>query len=174
MSYKDDWPILIIVPSSARYQWLSESTQLLSPEIIPENEIVLFDKNKTYVTSDTKILIISYGLVDQLKGTILHEYKNNVIIVDECHYMKNINTNRTKVLIPLIHKSKRAILLSGTPALSRPLELFTQLHSLDPKNWADYKVYTCIYVYTTVTTTILLLFAFLLFYTTVHTKTANV
>ena len=65
--------------------------------------------------------------------------------------MKNINTNRTRALIPLIHKSKRAILLSGTPALSRPLELFTQLHSLDPKNWADYKVCVYICVYTTIT-----------------------
>ena len=29
----------------------------------------------------------------------------------------------------------------GTPALSRPIELFTQLHSLAPKDWPDEKVF---------------------------------
>eukprot|EP00959_Pyramimonas_sp_CCMP1952_P376311 7882238-Pyramimonas_sp.AAC.1 len=38
----------------------------------------------------------------------------------------------TQVVLPLIEKAKRAILLSGTPALSRPLELHTQLKSLRP------------------------------------------
>lgn len=65
----------------------------------------------------------------------------NVIIADESHYMKNSKAKRTKVLVPLIQRSRRAILLSGTPALSRPIELFTQLNALDASIWNDEKSY---------------------------------
>lgn len=44
---------------------------------------------------------------------------------------------RTKALLPLLKSAKRAILLSGTPALSRPFEVFWQLHALNPDQWAD-------------------------------------
>lgn len=40
---------------------------------------------------------------------------------------------RTKFAKPLVEKAQRAILLSGTPALSNPAELLTQLQALLPK-----------------------------------------
>jgi len=40
---------------------------------------------------------------------------------------------RTKCIVPLLKQAKRAILLSGTPALNRPEELYTQIHALHPK-----------------------------------------
>lgn len=40
---------------------------------------------------------------------------------------------RTQRALSLIEQADRAILLSGTPALSRPTELFTQLKSLLPR-----------------------------------------
>lgn len=55
--------------------------------------------------------------------------------------MKNNHAMRTKVLVPLIQRAKRAFLLSGTPALSRPLELYTQLHALQPGLWGDEKAF---------------------------------
>jgi len=62
----------------------------------------------------------------------------NVIICDECHYLKNGKAQRTKTLLPLIKAADRAILLTGTPALSRPIEVFWQLHALDPEQWPEY------------------------------------
>jgi len=38
----------------------------------------------------------------------------------------------------MIQKAKRGILLSGTPALSRPMELFPQLHALHPNLFKNY------------------------------------
>lgn len=40
---------------------------------------------------------------------------------------------RTKFAKPLVEKAARAILLSGTPALSNPVELLTQLQALLPR-----------------------------------------
>jgi SNF2 family DNA or RNA helicase len=85
-------------------------------------------------------MIISYNLIPKM-STLLENLNCKVIIVDECHYMKNPNALRTKCLVPLLHKAKRAVLLSGTPALSRPIELFTQLNSLSPNSWPDMKAF---------------------------------
>jgi hypothetical protein len=44
-----------------------------------------------------------------------------------------LQAGRTQNTLPLLKKAKRAILLSGTPALNRPTELLTQLQGLLPK-----------------------------------------
>ena len=62
-----------------------------------------------------------------------------VIIADECHYLKNPRAARTKALLPLLKSARSAILISGTPALSRPIELYTQLHALMPRMWQNEK-----------------------------------
>jgi SWI/SNF-related matrix-associated actin-dependent regulator 1 of chromatin subfamily A len=64
-----------------------------------------------------------------------------VIITDECHYLKNPKAKRTKLLLPMLIDANRAIMLSGTPALSRPIELWTQLHALDNTAWPDLKAF---------------------------------
>ena len=46
-----------------------------------------------------------------------------VVIVDESHYMKNRKAARTKALVSVIKRAKRAVLLTGTPALARPEEV---------------------------------------------------
>lgn len=53
-----------------------------------------------------------------------------VIIADECHYLKNPFSARTRACLPVITASEFRILLSGTPMTSRPLELFTVLTAL--------------------------------------------
>ncbi|EKU20442.1 hypothetical protein NGA_2117400, partial [Nannochloropsis gaditana CCMP526] len=60
-----------------------------------------------------------------------------VVVADECHYLKNAGAQRTKELLPLLAEATRAILLSGTPALSRPRELWTQLNVLNGRAWSD-------------------------------------
>jgi hypothetical protein len=44
-----------------------------------------------------------------------------------------LQAKRTKCAMPLVQNAKRAILLSGTPALSNPSELVTQMQVLLPK-----------------------------------------
>lgn len=46
---------------------------------------------------------------------------------------------RAQAIVPLATKARRAILLSGTPALSRPSELFTQLNLLSASTWASFR-----------------------------------
>ncbi|GFQ05478.1 DNA annealing helicase and endonuclease zranb3 [Phtheirospermum japonicum] len=55
-----------------------------------------------------------------------------VVIADESHFLKNGQAKRTNACLPILQKAQYTILLSGTPALSRPIELFKQLEALYP------------------------------------------
>ena len=50
-------------------------------------------------------------------------------------------TPRTKAIMPLLKNAQHRILLTGTPALSRPAELFTQLQSICPKDWPNFNAF---------------------------------
>ena len=92
-----------------------------------------------------KITIISYDLF--LKFTEeLSKMSIHVLIADESHFLKSSSAKRTKAILPLIRKVRRAILLTGTPALSRPSELYTQISSLRPKlfgSWNEFAYRYC-------------------------------
>ncbi len=40
--------------------------------------------------------------------------------------------------MPVLRESKRAILLTGTPALSRPVEIFNLVHALHPEMFSNF------------------------------------
>lgn len=70
--------------------------------------------------------VLGYGLLTNDARSLVEALKTQrfgVIIVDESHYLKSRNAARSKILVPLIQSAKRAILLTGTPALGRPEEV---------------------------------------------------
>lgn len=131
--YRDDWPLLIVCPSSMRYQWDEEIRKHLPK--VPSYSIYVLNSNKD-VIERAKVVILSYDLM-ATKKDFLKSYGFGVIIVDECHSLKSIKTKRTKAALDLVGKIRRVILLSGTPALSRPAELFTQIKALQPNLFKD-------------------------------------
>lgn len=58
--------------------------------------------------------------------------KYKLVIVDESHYIKDGAAKRTKAALPILKEARRCLLLTGTPALNRPKEVFTQLSALLP------------------------------------------
>lgn len=64
--------------------------------------------------------IVSYDMLPK------HKQKSyNMLVCDESHYVKNRKAKRTIAVKNI--KSRRALFLTGTPALNRPIELFSQL-----------------------------------------------
>ena len=72
------------------------------------------------------ILITSYDLAQKLRG---YERHFGMVICDESHALKNPASKRTQFFRALLGKgsAKRVLFLTGTPALSRPIELYTQV-----------------------------------------------
>ena len=50
----------------------------------------------------------------------------------ESHYVKNPKARRTENVVDIVKKAKRKILLTGTPALARPSDLFSQIDAILP------------------------------------------
>lgn len=126
--YCVDWPLLIVCPSSLRFQWRDQCVRWL-PHLITKDEICTVISGKTDIPDHTKIVIISYELYTSNEH-FRHSFR--MVICDESHYIKNKDAKRTKSLVPLIKGAKRAILLSGTPTLNTPSELYEQLSGLLP------------------------------------------
>ncbi|XP_056615680.1 DNA annealing helicase and endonuclease ZRANB3 isoform X1 [Triplophysa dalaica] len=141
--YRQEWPLLIVVPSSLKYPWIEELEKWI-PDLDPRDINLVESKTDTMSIGTSKITILGYGLLTTDARTLveaLNKQRFAVVLVDESHYMKSRNAARSKILMPIIQDAKRAILLTGTPALGRPEELFMQVDALYPRRfgtWSDY------------------------------------
>ncbi|KAG9340834.1 hypothetical protein JZ751_020026 [Albula glossodonta] len=126
--YRKEWPLLVVTPSSVRFTW-AEAFQRWLPSLRPDSINVVV-KGKDNLRSG-QVNIISYDLLSKMdKQQPTHPF--NVIIMDESHFLKNMKTARCKAALPMLKAAKRVILLSGTPAMSRPSELYTQILAVRP------------------------------------------
>ncbi|XP_064443097.1 SWI/SNF-related matrix-associated actin-dependent regulator of chromatin subfamily A-like protein 1 isoform X4 [Mirounga angustirostris] len=150
--YRKEWPLLVVVPSSVRFTWEQAFLRWL-PSLSP-------DRINVVVTSRDRLTaglvnIVSFDLLSKLEKQLKTPFK--VVIIDESHFLKNIKTARCRAAMPLLKApspggsrtatwgiglgrqanflslvAKRVILLSGTPAMSRPAELYTQIIGVRP------------------------------------------
>uniref|UniRef100_A0A8C8S1K4 SWI/SNF-related matrix-associated actin-dependent regulator of chromatin subfamily A-like protein 1 n=1 Tax=Pelusios castaneus TaxID=367368 RepID=A0A8C8S1K4_9SAUR len=126
--YRKEWPLLVVTPSSVRFTW-AEAFHRWLPTLSPEStNVVLTGKDNI---SAKLINIISFDLLSKTDKRQLKD-AFRVVIVDESHFLKNIKTARCRAAMPLLKAAKRVILLSGTPAVSRPAELYTQIVAVRP------------------------------------------
>nr|XP_019945745.1 PREDICTED: SWI/SNF-related matrix-associated actin-dependent regulator of chromatin subfamily A-like protein 1 [Paralichthys olivaceus] len=126
--YRNEWPLLVVAPSSVRFTW-AEAFRRWLPSLSPDSINVVV-KAKDNLRSGL-VNIISYDLLSRMDKQQPGD-PFSVLIMDESHFLKNIKTARCKAALPLLKAAKRVILLSGTPAMSRPSELYTQILAVRP------------------------------------------
>jgi len=122
---------LIICPSYLRYHW---KAGLLSWLDVDEVQLVA----KGSETLDENICVVSYDMLARLN---IPTGIFDVVVCDESHYVKSRKTKRTKACTPLVKSARFAMLITGTPALNRPIELYSQLHMLRPMYVRTYTQY---------------------------------
>lgn len=83
-----------------------------------------------------RVVVISYDLATRMHEELTAQ-DFQVVIADECHYLKNKASRRSKHINPILRHASVRLMLSGTPALSRPRELWSQLNILDPELFGD-------------------------------------
>ncbi|CAD6198954.1 unnamed protein product [Caenorhabditis auriculariae] len=142
--YKSEWPLLVVCPASVKAAWKSQFESFL-PTVT--NVCVMaksMDPWPEEKNSNT-VVIMSYDQMI-LRDEQLKSEKIKVVIFDESHMLKDSKAKRTRVATDLSRIALRVILLSGTPALSCPAELFTQLRMIDPfvfPNYRDFAMRYC-------------------------------
>lgn len=129
--------VLIVCPAYLRHNWKQEFNKWM-PFLKP----VLIEKGNQSLEGWP--LIISYDLAS-VKADELKKLKIEMVICDESHYLKSHKTKRTKALTPVVKAAKRAVFLTGTPALNRPSELYSQAHMLYPKTFPSFRKYAVRY-----------------------------
>jgi SWI/SNF-related matrix-associated actin-dependent regulator 1 of chromatin subfamily A len=143
LHYQTEWPLLILCPASLRYTWPMEIEKFI-PSISSRDIHVVsgFDdadflkrskaSSSASSSSPLKIVVATYSLLQDRSAAahVLQKFDFQCVIADESHNLKERNSQRCQLALPLLTKARRLILVSGTPALARPVELWPQLHCL--------------------------------------------
>lgn len=122
---------LVICPSYLRHHW---KVGMLSWLDVDDVQLV----TKGSETLEADICVVSYDMLARLK---IPTGVFDVVVCDESHYVKSRKTKRAKACTPLVKSARFAMLITGTPALNRPIELYSQLHMLRPMYVRTYTHY---------------------------------
>lgn len=126
--------VLVICPSYLRYHWTHELEHWLGLET------QLVKKGSENLVAQA--CVVSYDMLDALN---IRPGVFKTVVLDESHYVKTRKTKRTKAATPIVRAATSALLVTGTPALNRPIELFSQLYMLRPSYVKNYTAYAMRY-----------------------------
>ena len=139
--------VLVICPASLRLNWQREARKWLTRDM--ETEVV--GKGFPFYAG---IVIVNYDILAKHQEAI-REREWDLLIVDECHYLKNPKAQRTQQVFGSWKKkeqkwvqavtpipARRRLFLTGTPIVNRPIELHPILKSIDKARWGNWRQYT--------------------------------
>ena len=145
--YRAEWPLLIFAPTSMCLPWCEELERWCT--FLRPGDINLVRSHHNGALRLAPVTIVSYGLITNGKekeqlAAALAAANFRVAIADEAHYLKSKDSQRAQLVLPLLAAARRIMLLTGTPALNRPVELYTLCHTLCPRvpQFATYKAFT--------------------------------
>lgn len=133
--YRHEWPFLIICPSTLRLNWQQEALHWLA-DYLDASDILVYCKGGQAIRQGIKAMIISYDLAWKIRDTL---DMFAVVIADEAHYLKNSGNKRTDALMPFLSSRKRVVLLTGTPALAKPREIYNLISIVRPDVFVNFK-----------------------------------
>lgn len=117
------FPLIVVCPASLKINWLREVERAL-----PSRTVSIWSTTKPCPKTD--VVVINYDILKKKKKDLL-SLNAQGIIFDESHYLKNYKAQRTKAAKEIAWKIRHKFALSGTPILSRPIELVSQLSIID-------------------------------------------
>jgi len=130
---------LIICPASLKQNWKREIQNYTDkPIYICEGK--KYDDSANYVIINYDIIKNFHSLKTK-EESIIQKSKFDLVIIDECHYIKNPQSSRTKLINDICKDIKKIWLLTGTPLTSRPIDYFNLLSLVDSpvaRNWMAY------------------------------------
>lgn len=143
--YAEDWPVLVVCPSTLRSNWREETTRWIPEDLLPDPEqnIQVIMAGKEKLRPDARFIIVSYDLAARNEN-FCHTADGThfrVVICDEAHYLKNPDSQRSRCMSGIMEASRRCILLSGTPALGKASELYMPMSAILPGLLPSYKLF---------------------------------
>ena len=136
--------VLIICPATLKINWKREIENY-------SDRPIYIAESKNFST-EHDFVIANYDIIKNFhdpkkkEDSIILKTQFDLVIIDECHMIKNPQAIRTKLINDIVKKTERLWLLTGTPMTSRPMDYFNLLSLVDSpvaKNWLAYAVRYC-------------------------------
>lgn len=142
--------ILIICPASLKLNWVREFLKFGSRgsyyiKVLAHGKDKI--QGRSIVTGiPHNVVIVNYDLLkSKFIFDQLHDFKATIVVCDEAHYLKNAKALRSKNTAALVKRAtEKAIMVTGTPLVNRPIELYNILKMIDPDTmhpFEDYRRY---------------------------------
>ncbi len=132
--------VLIICPAFLKPNWLREWRKW----DVKNLTVAYTSKHGWTAEHDfADVVITNYEMVKKFRAQI-DARQWDLLVVDECHYLKNPDAQRTKAVLgqkanPRRNKdavagvtARRRVFMTGTPVLNKPVELWPLCEALDP------------------------------------------
>lgn len=113
--------VLIVCPASLKLNWARECERWL----VEPGEVGVAGKK---FPTGADVVIVNYDILGKWKQQLAGAW--DVLVADECHYVKNKDAKRSKALYAI--EARRKLFLTGTPILNRPMELWAIVSFLAP------------------------------------------
>ena len=132
---------LIVCPSILKYNWLKEARKWMIGKITAyvyeSKKIRLYEGRITNHNKNTILHIINYDILEKFKERLMG-IPFNFFVADECHFIKNADSKRSKISQELANKAKWKIFITGTPIYNKPKDLFVSLNLIDPVMFGNF------------------------------------
>ena len=104
--YRDDWPLLIIVPSSVKGSWIDELEKWLP--VLQPTDFNIVRSGTDVARLNRRVTLVTYGLLTQSTlAAHIAQAGFKAVIVDESHYIKNRKAKRSKTFAHFICMRER-------------------------------------------------------------------
>jgi len=136
--------VLIICPATLKINWKREIENY-------SDRSIFIAESKNFST-EHDFVIINYDIIKNFhdvkdkKNSQILDANFDLVVVDEAHYIKNAQAQRTKLINHFVKDIDRLWLLTGTPMTSRPIDYYNLLSLVDSpvaKNWMAYVIRYC-------------------------------
>jgi SWI/SNF-related matrix-associated actin-dependent regulator 1 of chromatin subfamily A len=125
-------PVVIVTPASLKWTWQVEAAQHFGLRVeVLEGRAT----RRSYLPGD--IVVLNYEILPSWLP-LLRAARPQCIIIDEVHFIKNRQAQRTRACRKLAARAASVLGLSGTPITNRPIEFWSILNVLRPELFPSY------------------------------------
>lgn len=120
--------ILVICTASIKINWEREIKM-----IYPQATTFVIQSGPEQELEEKEWTIVNYDILPKYQNQILKlisEGKLDTVIVDEAHYIKGKKTIRAVKTLDIASRINRVYVMTGTPIMNRPVELFNLLRAI--------------------------------------------
>ena len=136
--------MLVICPATLKINWKREIENY-------SDKTIFIAEGKNY-SEEHDIVIVNYDILKNFhdiknrENSLILKSNFDLVIIDESHYIRNAQAQRTKLINDIVKDIERLWLLTGTPMTSRPIDYYNLLNLVDnptAKNWLAYVIRYC-------------------------------